>query len=121
MGFGEAITSCFGKYVTFAGRAARSEYWYFVLFYVVVVVIAAVIDTVVFSAMDFKPLQTIVILATFLPLLAVAIRRLHDLDRTGWWYLIVFTGIGAILLFVWYCMKGTTGPNQYGPDPIPGG
>jgi uncharacterized membrane protein YhaH (DUF805 family) len=45
-------------------------------------------------------------------------RRLHDLDRTAWWLLIVFTGIGLILLLVWDCMKGTTGPNRFGADPL---
>ena len=52
--------------------------------------------------------------------ISVTIRRLHDLDRTGWWLLIALTGIGMILLIVWYCMKGTTGPNSYGPDPLGG-
>jgi uncharacterized membrane protein YhaH (DUF805 family) len=121
MGFVEAISSGFGKYATFSGRACRSEYWYFLLFYIVVLVVAVVIDIVVFPSLDIKPVQLIAILALFLPTIAVAIRRLHDLDRTGWWYLIAFTGIGGIVLFVWYCMKGTTGPNRFGPDPIPGG
>jgi len=46
------------------------------------------------------------------------VRRLHDLDRTGWWLLIAFTGIGIILLIVWNCMKGTTGSNSFGADPL---
>ena len=120
MGFTEAISSGFSNYVGFAGRASRSEYWYFILFYVIVVLIAVGIDLFVFPDMEVRPVQTIAILALFLPILAVAIRRLHDLDRTGWWYLIALTGIGGILLFVWYCMKGTTGPNRYGPDPLAG-
>jgi uncharacterized membrane protein YhaH (DUF805 family) len=62
--------------------------------------------------------QTIVGLALLLPGLAVSIRRLHDLDRTGWWILIALTGIGAILLIIWYVMKGTDGPNRFGPDPL---
>ena len=49
---------------------------------------------------------------------AVSVRRLHDLDRTGWWLLIAFTGIGIILLIVWNCMKGTTGSNSFGADPL---
>ena len=60
----------------------------------------------------------VVSLALLLPSIAVAIRRLHDLDRTGWWFLLVFTGIGAIVLLVWDCMKGTTGPNRFGTDPL---
>jgi len=120
MGFTQAISSGFSNYVGFSGRAARSEYWYWTLFAIIAAIIAAVIDTVVFPDMEVRPVSTIVSLALFLPGLAVAIRRLHDLDRTGWWFLIAFTGIGLILLFVWYCMKGTTGPNRYGPDPLEG-
>jgi uncharacterized membrane protein YhaH (DUF805 family) len=50
----------------------------------------------------------------------MAIRRLHDIDRTGWWVLLALTLIGAILLIVWACFKGTDGPNRFGPDPLAG-
>ena len=49
---------------------------------------------------------------------SLVIRRLHDVDRSGWWYLIIFTGIGIIPLLVWYCTKGTTGDNRFGKDPL---
>jgi hypothetical protein len=52
---------------------------------------------------------------------AVTIRRLHDLDRKWQWFLIVFTGIGAIVLLVWFCLRGTIGPNRYGDDPLGAG
>ena len=120
MGFTEAISSGFSNYVGFSGRASRSEYWYWTLFAIIVSLVALVIDLFVFPDMDVRPVNTIVSLALFLPGLAVAIRRLHDLDRTGWWFLIAFTVIGLILLLVWDCMKGTTGPNRYGPDPLAG-
>lgn len=118
MGFGEAISSCFGKYAGFSGRAPRSEYWYFILFYVLVLIVATVIDAVVIG---YPLVQGIASIAMLLPTLAVGARRLHDLDRTGWWLLLAFVPIANILLLVWFCMKGTTGANQYGPDPIPGG
>ncbi len=58
-------------------------------------------------------------LATFLPSIAIGVRRLHDLDRSGWWLLLVFIPlIGAIVLLIWYCAKGTAGPNRFGPDPL---
>ena len=57
-------------------------------------------------------------LLTFLPSLALCVRRLHDIDRTGWWVLIAFTIIGAFLLIYWACVKGTTGPNRFGPDKL---
>ena len=55
-----------------------------------------------------------------IPNISVAVRRLHDIDRTGWWFLIAFTIIGALVLFIWACMRGTPGPNRYGPDPLAG-
>ena len=66
------------------------------------------------------PIGTIVSLALFLPGLSVSVRRLHDIDRTGWWVLLSFTIIGIILLIVWDCMRGTPGPNRFGPDPLGG-
>ena len=114
MSFGEAISSVLRNYVAFSGRAPRSEFWYWALFNFIVSVIAMALDMVV--GLGF--LGLIVSLGFLLPNISVAIRRLHDIDRTGWWCLIAFTGIGAILLLVWACMKGTDGPNGYGQDPI---
>ena len=57
-------------------------------------------------------------LALIAPDVAVTIRRLHDLDRKWPWFLIVFTGIGAIVLLVWFCFRGTTGPNRFADDPL---
>ena len=116
MSFVEAISSGFKNYVGFSGRASRSEFWYWYLFVLILSIVANVIDAV----LGMPIFGAIVSLGLLLPNIAVGIRRLHDIDRTGWWYLIVFTGIGAIVLIVWACMKGTTGPNRYGPDPIPG-
>jgi uncharacterized membrane protein YhaH (DUF805 family) len=62
----------------------------------------------------------VVSLALLLPGIAVSARRLHDLDRTAWWLLIAFTGVGVILLIIWDCMKGTTGSNRFGADPLGG-
>jgi uncharacterized membrane protein YhaH (DUF805 family) len=121
MNFTQAIASGFKNYVGFSGRACRSEYWYWVLAMFILGIVTTVIDIFVFSEGVFRPITSIMQLAVFLPSLAVAIRRLHDLDRTGWWFLIIFTVIGAILLLVWFCMKGTTGPNRFGADPLGGG
>jgi len=63
-------------------------------------------------------ISTIASFALFLPSLGVAARRLHDIDRTAWWILIAFTGIGLILLIIFDCTKGTTGPNRFGADPL---
>jgi uncharacterized membrane protein YhaH (DUF805 family) len=120
MGFGEAISSGFSNYVTFSGRASRSEYWFWTLFATLVSGAAGIIDAGIAASTGYSPFSTIVSVALFLPGLAVSARRLHDLDRTAWWLLILLTIIGAILLLVWDCMKGTDGPNRFGPDPLAG-
>jgi uncharacterized membrane protein YhaH (DUF805 family) len=120
MNFTQAISSGFQNYVNFSGRAARSEYWYWTLFATLVSIAASLVDHLIFPMMDFSPLHSLAGLALFLPGIAVAVRRLHDLDRTGWWLLIILTVIGGILLLVWFCMRGTVGPNRYGPDPLEG-
>jgi uncharacterized membrane protein YhaH (DUF805 family) len=120
MNFGQAITSGFRNYVNFSTRAPRSEYWFWVLFVFIVAIIAATIDTFAFDMPSGGPVYGLTSLALFLPGLAVSIRRLHDIDRTGWWLLIALTGVGLILLFVWACFAGTPGPNRFGPDPLGG-
>jgi uncharacterized membrane protein YhaH (DUF805 family) len=118
MSFGDAISSGFKNYINFEGRAARSEYWYWVLFNLIVSVITTVIDMFVFPGSGLTPINTIAMLALLLPSLTVGARRLHDIDRTGWWLLLGLTIIGGLVLLYWFIQKGTDGPNQYGPDPL---
>jgi uncharacterized membrane protein YhaH (DUF805 family) len=120
MDFWQAIVSGFKNYVGFSGRACRSEYWYWVLAMIILSIICGIIDYAAFGDNEYGPVQSIVGLATFLPSLAIGIRRLHDIDRTGWWTLIVFTIIGLFLLIYWACTRGTSGPNRFGPDPLGG-
>ena len=120
MNFSEAIASGFQNYVTFSGRASRSEYWYWVLFTVLGGIATAIIDRSLFDTSTISPLNAIFNLICFLPSFAVAFRRLHDIDRTAWWWLIALTFIGLIVLIVWACQKGTPGPNRFGPDPLGG-
>lgn len=117
MDFWTAVKTAYSKYVTFKGRAPRSEYWYFVLFCMLVAIVASILDFGLFGHNGVFYL--IVTFANFLPSLAVAVRRLHDADRSGWWFLIVFVPlIGAIVLIVWFCMRGTPGVNRFGDDPL---
>ena len=120
MGFGEAIQSGFRNYVGFSGRAPRSEYWYWTLFVILMSIVASVLDVAIFPFHQVSPLNTIVSLILLLPGIAVSARRLHDMDHTGWWLLIVLTGIGGLILLIWFCFKGTEGPNRFGPDPLAG-
>ena len=118
MTFSEAISSGFHNYVGFSGRASRSEFWYWVLFTVLVGIVASIIDFGVLSS-DASPISSIWSLVTFLPSLAMGVRRLHDTDRSGWWWLIAFIPlIGFIVLIVFWCFEGTRGPNRFGPDPL---
>jgi len=117
MGFVDAVKFGFSHYVTFSGRASRSEYWYWTLFTIIASIVAGILDGILGGGF----IGAVVSLGLFLPSLAVAVRRLHDIDRTGWWVLIAFTLIGIIVLIVWDCTKGTAGPNRFGPDPLPPG
>ncbi len=117
MNFGQAIASGFSNYVNFSDRAIRSEYWYWVLF----VCLAEVVTSIIDYAIGFQVTTGLFGLAVILPGLAVSVRRLHDLDRTGWWLLLGFIPlIGSIILIVWFCTRGTPGPNRFGPDPLAG-
>ena len=118
MTYYQAVHSGFRNYFNFRTRAARSEYWYWTLFTILLTIVAGVMDAFTFPQMPTGVLSPLFSLATFIPSIAVSIRRLHDLDRTGWWFLIAFTGVGVILLIVWDCFKGTPGPNRFGPDPL---
>ncbi len=116
MGFVDAIKSGFSNYVNFSGRAIRSEYWFWTLFVIVGLVIAALIDYTIFGTPE-ALFYGVFGLAVFLPGLAVTIRRLHDVDRTGWWiFLNLVPLIGSIVLIVWFCTAGTPGPNRFGPE-----
>ena len=118
MNFPQAISSAFRNYVTFSGRASRSEYWLWVLFIILGGIVTGIVDYAAFSENDYSsPLNTIFNLVCFLPGFAVGIRRLHDIGRTGWWWLIAFSIIGLVVLLVWACQKSDTGPNAYGPQP----
>ncbi|MGZ5897039.1 MAG: DUF805 domain-containing protein, partial [Xanthobacteraceae bacterium] len=112
MNFGEAIASGFQNYASFTGRTPRSGYWYWVLFGVLLAIPTNIIDFVIFPTSDYTPVSSLVSLALLLPGLSVSVRRLHDIDRTGWWLLIVLTIIGMFVLLYWCCVKGTDGPNS---------
>ena len=118
MGFGDAISSVLKNYATFSGRAPRSEYWYWAFFILILSIVPMAIDTMLFSESGYSPVGLLVSLGLLIPNISVAVRRLHDIDRTGWWFLIAFTIIGIILLIVWACTKGTDGTNGYGQDPL---
>jgi uncharacterized membrane protein YhaH (DUF805 family) len=124
MGFTQSITSGFANYINFSGRATRSEFWFWYLFTLLGGFLFGFIDGI-YIAMSGGTLEesigvlgTLFTLGTLLPSLAMTARRLHDVNRSGWWMLISFTIIGLIPLLYWYCIRGTYGDNFYGPDPL---
>jgi uncharacterized membrane protein YhaH (DUF805 family) len=146
MGFQEAIRTCLKeKYVTFSGRAARSEYWYFYLFVLLatfaLVIVLGLFFGIVYAALGegaatggFLILLFILfgvgMIALYIPLVCAQVRRLHDRELSGWWILasilvglVPFVGqvvgfIASIALLVFTILKGTDGGNKYGEDPL---
>ena len=128
------ITKCFKNYAVFNGRAGRNECTYFFLFVTFVQVLFLSIDLwinwelpniygLLFSidwvdGIPWYPLFEISRLLTALPAFAVGVRRLHDLNKSGWWILLIFTGIGIIPIVNWCCfLNGDEDYNQYGLSP----
>lgn len=115
MSFGEAISSFWSNYTNFKGRARRSEYWFAYLFYILVYFGAVIVDAVIGTALIVTALW---VLATFIPFLAVAIRRLHDIGRSGWFLLMgLIPFAGAIVLLIFFVEDSQKGDNAYGPSP----
>ena len=102
MDFVQAIKSCLGQYATFSGRASRSEYWWFFLFQVLVMVATGMLGDVI---------NGLASLALLLPALAVGTRRLHDIGRTGWWQLLLLTGVGFLVLLYWWVQPSDGSAN----------
>ena len=120
MSFIDSVKNVLTNYVGFQGRASRSEYWWFFLATFIAAFCTGMIDAILFGWEYEDPtwLTWFLQLAILLPSWAVAVRRLHDIGKSGWWLLIAFIPlVGLILLLVWYCTDGEAVPNAYGPVP----
>ena len=121
MDFVSAISTCMvKKYADFSGRASRSEFWFFTLFLFLAGFVITIIDIMIlnFHPDDLGPINLIVSVITLIPAIAVAARRLHDVNQSGWWQLIILTVIGIPVYLYWVISRGTNGNNDYGTDPI---
>ena len=122
MGFTASIGTCFSKYGVANGRARRSEYWWFALLLFIISLVTRFADAFLFTDLvleyGISPINTVASLATFIPSVCAYIRRLHDVNRSGWWMFIALTCVGIIPLLIWLCSKGTDGSNDYGGDPL---
>ncbi len=117
------------NYANFSGRARRREYWMFVLFNLIFAIVAMIIDMILgtrfkmgigaySTTLPYGWIYLIYMLAVIIPSIAVGVRRLHDLGKSGWMLLIVLIPfIGAVWILVLFLMDGTPGPNAYGPSP----
>ena len=117
MNFLQSVSACFNKYLTFNGRATRSEFWWFYLFSTLMSWTASTVGELTLSMgleLGSTIASTILQIGFLLPWLAVASRRMHDIDRSGWWILLMFTGIGIIFLIYWWAKKGNFGENTFG-------
>lgn len=108
------------RYGGMSGRASRSEYWSFSLVLFLLLVVAAIIDNSLATERTDQGVGVIFAIVWtihIIPQIAVLVRRLHDTDHSGWWFWIALTGIGTIVLLVFACLRGTVGPNRFGPSP----
>ena len=109
------------QYADFSGRARRKEYWMFFLFNMIFAIVAMILDNVLGIAIEgvgYGPLYGLYALAVLIPGLAVSVRRLHDVGKSGWYYLIILIPlIGIIWMLVLLVSNGNVGENKYGADP----
>jgi len=106
------------KFADFNGRARRKEFWYFFLANIAIFTALGILSAFPLIRGLFRVVSGLFGLAVFIPNLAIGVRRLHDTNRTGLWFLLVLIPlVGGIILLVWAAMEGTQGSNQYGPDP----
>jgi len=118
MGFVDAVKSAYGNYANFKGRASRSEFWWFYLFFILVYfaigigggVLAAVLGEAVAGILGI--VLMVFCLGSFIPFIALTARRMHDSDKSGWFQLIPIYSLYLAII------KGTDGPNRFGPDPV---
>ena len=117
MDFQTSIKTCFNKYADFSGRALRSEFWWFVLFSILGGIVTTIIDVMIlgYSIESYGPVNIIFSVVLILPGIAVTARRLHDINKSGWWQLIELTIIGILLILVWNVTEGEKKKNIYGP------
>lgn len=115
MDFATAVkTVVMQKYANFSGRATRSEYWWFVLAYIIAYIVLAIVDYV----LGVQLLTAILSLGLLIPSIAVGVRRLHDLDKSGWWLLLGLIPLVGLILIYWFAQPGTPGANRFGPPAI---
>ena len=118
----EEFIGAYKKYADFEGRASRKEYWMFYLFYIIAIIVLSIIDALLgmYSLESgIGLLSGIFALGSMIPFIAVAARRLHDTNRSGWWQLLLLIPIiGPIWLLIYLVIRGNDGENSFGENPL---
>lgn len=118
MTFIESVKTVYSKYATFSGRATRSEFWWFILFYNLVCIAFVPLGLATQSDSIGLGLIGIFVVISFIPTIALWVRRLHDISKSGWWILVAFAPyIGGFVLLI-FSLLPSDGENEYGPDPF---
>jgi uncharacterized membrane protein YhaH (DUF805 family) len=123
MNFLEAVKSYFVRWNDFKGRSSRSEYWWAILFTNIANIVLNMLSTTLQQSESVITLVLLLLILGLLLFMLVGIfsliaRRLHDINKSGWWYLLVFTIIGMIPLLYWFVQKGDEADNRFGSDPL---
>ena len=123
MNFLEAVKSFFVRWNDFKGRSSRSEYWWAILFTNIANIVLNMLSTTLQQSESVITLVLLLLILGLLLFMLVGIfsliaRRLHDINKSGWWYLLVFTIIGMIPLLYWFVQKGDEADNRFGSDPL---
>jgi len=116
VGFFDSIVLGFGNYFDFAGRSSRGAYWFWALFIFFLAMATTTADEAFFPYNEYTPVTTFTDLATLIPGIALTVRRLHDIGKSGWWMLMALTIIGIIPLIYMMCVPGNRSANSFGPD-----
>ena len=119
--FTTAVELFFKNYDNFSGRSSRSAYWWWILASWLLGILASILDVMIMGTdawmqNTFSPFESILTFVLLVPNIAINIRRLHDVGKSGWWMLLAGTGVGLIPLFIWSVSEGDDGANKFGED-----
>lgn len=117
--FKDSLPLFFKNYVNFQERSSRGAFWWLVLWMLILGFAIGLVEAMLMPGLgptDTGPLSSLFNLATLLPGIAITVRRLHDIGKSGWWILLTLTIIGIVLLIYWYCQPGQRADNTYGAD-----
>ena len=111
----ESVLKIYKQYASFEGRVNRQTYWMFILFYTISYMVSYVLDVLADAG---GLLCWLFVLVSIVPMVATTTRRLHDIEKSGWWQILISNPIGEIVLIVFLVKEGTKGENKFGLDPI---